>query len=225
MKQLGLTIFCWAVASIGMFLWSQETEGRVRVLFETTEGDFVVELYNETAKHKANFLRLVEKKDYDNVIFHRVINTFVVQAGNLNSKTWKEGEDLIEDSSRELIDAEIMPARFIHERGALAAARESDDVNPERKSSATQFYIVTGKYYTEFDLEGIEQASKLQYTAEQKEAYMFRGGCPELDGKYTVFGRLLSGWKTIDKIQRVKTEGDMPVEAVRIKTARIIASK
>ncbi len=228
MKSIFLAVFCWLVASVGLNLWSQEAtpKTRTRVCFETNKGDFTVELYNRTPKHRANFLRLIEEKAYDDVIFHRVIKNFVVQGGNLNSKNIKKNEILADDSTSGVIDAEIMANLFIHERGALAAARQPDEVNPERKSSASQFYIVTGKYYTDFDLEEIEAKNGIHYTPEQKERYMFKGGTPELDGAYTVFGRLIDGWKTIDKIQRLETdEVDRPVKAVRIERAYLVEAK
>ncbi len=228
MRTIFLATFCWLVASVGLNLWSQEAKApeRTRVCFETNKGDFTVELYNETPKHRENFLRLVQEKAYDNVIFHRVINNFVVQGGNLKTKTWTKDQLLPEDSTAGSIDAEIMAERFIHERGALAAARQPDEVNPERKSSDSQFYIVTGKYYTEFDLDEMEQKNGLHYTKEQREQYMFKGGTPELDGAYTVFGRLIDGWKTIDKIQHLDTdEVDNPLKPVHIERAYVVVPK
>ncbi len=228
MRTIFLATFCWLIASVGLSLWSQEErpQERTRVCFETSKGDFTVELYNETPKHRANFLRLIEERAYENVIFHRVIRNFVVQGGNLKTKTWDKESLLPEDSTAGTLDAEIMAERFIHERGALAAARQPDEVNPERKSSASQFYIVTGKYYTDFDLDEIEQKNGLHYTPEQRERYMFKGGTPELDGEYTVFGRLIDGWKTIDKIQRLETdEVDNPKKTVRIERAYIVQAK
>ncbi len=228
MKTIFLATFCWLIASVGLSLWSQEAQPqkRTRVRFETSKGDFTVELYNETPKHRANFLRLIDEKAYENVIFHRVIKNFVVQGGNLKTKTWDKESLLPEDSTAGVLDAEIIAERFIHERGALAAARQPDEVNPERKSSDSQFYIVTGKYYTDFDLDDIEQKNGLHYTPEQRERYMFKGGTPELDGEYTVFGRLIDGWKTIDKIQNLETdELDNPKKPVRIKRAYIVEAK
>ncbi len=228
MKTIFLATFCWLIASVGLSLWSQDiqVQERTRVRFETSKGDFTIELYNETPKHRANFLRLIDEKAYENVIFHRVIKNFVVQGGNLQTKTWDKESLLPEDPTAGVLDAEIMTERFIHERGALAAARQPDEVNPERKSSATQFYIVTGQYYTDFDLDELEQKKGLHYTPEQRERYMFKGGTPELDGEYTVFGRLIDGWKTIDKIQNLETdEVDNPKKTVRIKRAYLVQAK
>ncbi len=228
MRTIFLATFCWLIASVGLSLWSQEEKApeRTRVCFETSKGDFTVELYNETPKHRANFLRLIDEKAYDNVIFHRVINNFVVQGGNLKTKTWEKQSLLPEDETEGTLEAEIMPELFIHEKGALAAARQPDEVNPERKSSASQFYIVTGKYYTDFDLDEMEQKKGIHYSPEQRERYMFKGGTPELDGEYTVFGRLIDGWKTIDKIQHLETdEVDNPRKTVRIERAYIVEPK
>ncbi len=228
MRTIFLATFCWLIASVGLTLWSQEGKApeRTRVRFETNKGDFTVELYNETPKHRANFLRLIDEKAYDDVIFHRVVKNFVVQGGNLKTKTWDKESLLPEDSTAGTIEAEIMTDLFIHERGALAAARQPDEVNPERKSSGSQFYIVTGNYYTDFDLDEMEQKNGVHYTAEQREQYMYKGGTPELDGAYTVFGRLIDGWKTIDKIQRLETdEVENPLKTVRIERAYIVQAK
>ncbi len=228
MRTIFLATFCWLIASVGLTLWSQESKApeRTRVRFETNKGDFTVELYNETPKHRANFLRLVEEKAYDNVIFHRVVKNFVVQGGNLQTKNWQKDSILPEDSTAGEIEAEIMPKLFIHERGALAAARQPDEVNPEKKSSGSQFYVVTGNYYTDFDLDEMEQKNGVHYTPEQREKYMFKGGTPALDGAYTVFGRLIDGWKTIDKIQRIETdEVENPIKTVRIERAYIVYAK
>jgi peptidyl-prolyl cis-trans isomerase, cyclophilin-type len=103
----------------------------------------------------------------------------------------------------------------------VAAVRQPDDVNPEMRSSSCQFYVVTGKYFTEYDLKEKAQGRSWQYTDEQKKQYMFEGGAPHLDGTYTVFGRLLDGWGTIDKIQRVDTDdNDRPLKNIIIKSMR-----
>ncbi|KGN86500.1 MULTISPECIES: peptidylprolyl isomerase [unclassified Porphyromonas] len=221
-RMLLLLLLCMLVHNQG--LWAQEE--RTQVLVETSKGKLVLELYNETPKHRDNFLRMVESKAYDGVVFHRVIREFVVQGGNLNSKGLGREQELPDDSISGVIPAEIMTDLFVHERGALAAARQSDEVNPGRVSSASQFYIVTGKYHTAFDLEEIMSQNGIKYTEAQKEGYMMRGGTPSLDGAYTVFGRLIEGWKVIDKIQRVETdEVDRPIKDIVIKSMSIYIPK
>ncbi|MDO4692096.1 MAG: peptidylprolyl isomerase [Porphyromonadaceae bacterium] len=223
MKRILLLLLLSMLAST-QGLWAQQE--RTQVLVETSKGKFVLELYNETPRHRDNFIRMVESKAYDGVIFHRVIRDFVVQGGNLNSRGLAEGQELPDDSISGVIPAEIMPDLFVHERGALAAARQSDEVNPERVSSASQFYIVTGKYHTAFDLEELMSKNGIKYTDRQREAYMMHGGTPSLDGAYTVFGRLVEGWKVIDKIQRVETNDiDRPSRDVVIKRMSIYTPK
>lgn len=202
------------VATVNAF--AQE---RVKLLVKTNKGKFIIELFNETPLHRDNFLRFVDNHRYDGTIFHRVIRDFMVQGGNILSRDLAPDTELPEDSIAGTIPAEIIHQTYIHERGMLAAAREGDDVNPERVSSASQFYIVTGRYYTDFDLDKIEATREWKYTPEQRQAYKFRGGAAHLDGTYTIFGRLIDGWKTIDKIQRANTNGnDRPLKNIYIKS-------
>lgn len=199
---------------------------RTQVLLETNKGKIVIELYNETPLHRDNFLSKVRSGAYDGVQFHRIVREFVVQGGNLRSKNLPKGTDLDDDSNEGTLPPEIMVERFVHERGALAAARQADEVNPGRLSSATQFYIVTGKYHTVYDLNEIEKTHGHTYTAEQREGYMLRGGAPSLDGAYTVFGRLIEGWRVVDKMQRIATdELDRPEKPIIIRRASIHTPK
>lgn len=214
------------ICSVMSLFLAKGQEERPQVLIETNRGKFVVELYNETPLHRDNFLRLVREGAYDGVIFHRIINQFVVQAGNLRSKGIKPGQQLPEDFTELRLPAEIVADKFVHHRGALAAARQGDDVNPEKLSSSTQFYIVTGKYYTEFDLQEKMAKNGCRYTEQQKQAYMREGGTPSLDGGYTVFGRVISGYGSVDKMQRVVTdEHNRPLKNVVIKRMSIVEGK
>ncbi|KGN72212.1 peptidylprolyl isomerase [Porphyromonas sp. COT-239 OH1446] len=205
----------------------QSAEVRQQVLIETNRGKFVVELYNETPKHRDNFLAQVRAGAYEDVIFHRIIKDFMIQGGNLEAKSsLKSDEELPVDSTAGIVMAELMPERFIHLRGSLAAARLPDDVNPEKESSATQFYIVTGKFYTEFDMKEIMAKGGYQYSPEQVKQYMLQGGTPHLDGNYTVFGRLVDGWSVVDKIQRFQTnEEDRPLKSIFIRRMRVLEGK
>lgn len=201
---------------------------RAQVTFTTTEGNIVVELYNETPYHRDNFLWQVKHKTYDGVLFHRVINEFMVQSGDPVSKDAKPGQVLGEgtDIPEEWLNLEFCIPTFFHQRGALAAAREGDDVNPQKKSSSQQFYIVTGRTFDDATLSKIEDhiytASKVRMTTEMKEAYRTVGGAPHLDGSYTVFGRVVEGMDIVDKIQRVETDAnDRPLKDIRIRKAEI----
>ena len=123
-----------------------------KVKLETTLGDIVVELYNETPQHRDNFIKLVKEGYYDGVLFHRVIKDFMIQTGDGNSKNAGPETTLGDGDPGYTIEAEFVYPQYFHKRGALAAARTGDQVNPERRSSGSQFYIVTGKIYSSDEL-------------------------------------------------------------------------
>ena len=118
------------------------------VQIETTDGNIVVKLYNETPLHRDNFMKLVSEKFYDGVLFHRVIADFMIQGGDPDSKTAKPGAQLGEGDTGYTIPAEFRTPAIYHKKGALAAAREGDNVNPQKASSGCQFYIVEGKIHS-----------------------------------------------------------------------------
>ena len=201
-----------------LFLHPLDAQNRPQVLVETNKGNFIIELFNETPIHRDRFLQHVDQHAYDGVLFHRVIKDFMVQTGNLNTKGLTADKPLGDDSQEPTLQGEFHPELFVHVRGALAAARQPDEENPEKRSSYSQFYVVTGKYYTDFDLDEYEVGRTWKYTPEQREDYKHLGGAAHLDGDYTVFGRLLDGWGTIDKIQRVATDDtNRPLKNVLIK--------
>lgn len=180
---------------------------------QTTEGDIKIKLYEKTPLHKANFEKLVEEKAYDGVLFHRIIQDFMIQTGDLSTK-----KDSLQEENEELIPAEFV-SEYFHKKGALAAARMSDHVNPEKKSSATQFYIVQGAKCSDNQLRDLEDYSGKYFSKEQKETYKTIGGTPFLDKDYTVFGEVLEGLDIVDKIAATPTDGrDYPLTDVRIIT-------
>lgn len=199
-----------------------------RVEFQTTMGTFVVTLFNETPLHRDNFLKLVREGYYDGLLFHRVIRDFMVQTGDPDSREAPAGKRLGEGGPGYTLPAEIDPFLY-HWRGAVAAAREPDNVNPERRSSGSQFYIVWGKVQTPEDLSAVNEVIKentngaTEITPERYQVYRSQGGTPHLDGQYTVFGEVTSGLKVIKKMQAVKTDrNDRPLEDVRIVKARVL---
>ena len=133
------------------------TDTLTRVELKTSLGDIVVALYNETPKHRDNFVKLVKEGYYDGVLFHRVIKDFMVQTGDGNSKAATAGQMLGDGDPGYTIPAEFVYPKYFHKKGALAAARTGDQVNPERASSGSQFYIVTGKLYSSQELEMMKQ--------------------------------------------------------------------
>ena len=188
---------------LGMTTQAQEKE--TLVLIKTSLGDITVKLYNDTPLHRDNFIKLINEGWYNNSPFHRVINNFMIQGGHNQDGSVDPGYTI--------------PAEFrsnhIHKKGALAAARQGDHVNPKKASSGCQFYIVQGQVLTDAHIQMYQQRMGLTFTKEQIEAYTTVGGTPHLDGEYTVFGEVVEGLDIIDKIAKVKTGYmDVPVEAV-----------
>jgi len=132
---------------------TSNNDNRTQVKLETSLGDIVIELYNETPQHRDNFVKLVNEGYYDGVLFHRVIKDFMIQTGDGNSKTASATAQLGDGDPGYTIPAEFVYPRYFHKRGAVAAARTGDQVNPERASSGSQFYIVTGKVYSSDQME------------------------------------------------------------------------
>ena len=199
------------------------------VLFETTEGNIRVMLYDDTPIHRDNFLKLVNEQFYDSLLFHRVIKSFMIQGGDPTSKTAEPGTTLGTGELDSTLEPEFRTPKHYHRRGALAMAREGDRVNPERRSSGCQFYIVWGKTYSTKDLEAIQQRVKeatngaADITPEMFWTYRKVGGTPHLDGQYTVFGEVTEGLDVVERIQKVYTDTyDRPVDDVRILHATVI---
>lgn len=134
-----------------------QSADETKVLIKTTAGDITIKLYNETPKHRDNFIKLVEEHFYDGILFHRVIRDFMVQAGDPNSKNAAKGDTLGSGGPGYSIPAEFVYPKYFHKRGALSAARLPDQANPMRESSGSQFYIVTGKRYTKNDLRALQE--------------------------------------------------------------------
>ncbi len=188
---------------LGMTTQAQEKE--TLVLIKTTLGDIKVKLYNDTPLHRDNFIQLIENGWYNNSPFHRVIKDFMIQGGQNADGTVDPGYT---------VPAEFRSNHF-HKKGALAAARQGDHVNPKKASSGCQFYIVQGQVLSDAHIQMYQQRMGKTFSAEQIEAYKTIGGTPHLDGEYTVFGEVVEGLDIIDKIAKVKTGYmDVPVEAV-----------
>lgn len=216
-----LTLLFATVLSCFFTVNAQDKE--ILVLIDTDMGKIKVKLYNETPLHRDNFVKHITDKMYDGLIFHRVIKQFMIQAGDVTSKDAPIDQELGSNDLSYTIPAEFIYPKYFHKSGALCAARSSDDENPEKASSATQFYIVTGKFYTDMELTKMEEKENIQLSPEQRETYMHKGGSPHLDGNYTVFGEVINGMKVVDKIQFVNTnEKDRPLKNVKIKSIKVV---
>jgi len=175
------------------------------VLIKTSYGNITAKLYNDTPKHRDNFIKMIKEGWYNDSPFHRIISGFMIQGGGNKDGRQDPGYT---------IPAEIQ-ANHLHKKGALSAARTGDQVNPQKASSGCQFYIVQGTVLSNETLNSYEKRYNTTYSAEQRKAYTTVGGTPWLDGGYTVFGEVVSGFDVIDKIAAIPTgPGDKPVSAV-----------
>lgn len=202
---------------------------RHEVLLETSKGNIRIALYNETPLHRDNFIRLVKAGFYDGLLFHRVIMSFMIQAGDSASRHAKPGQLLGDSPEGYKIPAEIKYPSLFHKRGAVAAARDGDASNPDRASSASQFYIVYGRRFDDRMLDDAQAkldrqaGGKVRLTPEVREAYKKYGGTPHLDGQYTVFGEVVEGLDVVNDIQWVDTDDNgRPVDDIRIIRATVV---
>ena len=216
-----------AFLSVGAAPASGET--RQDVSLQTTEGEIVIRLYDETPLHSDNFLRIVEEGVLDSLLFHRVIKNFMIQAGDPDSRHAAPGDALGEGDLGYKIPAEFRTPEIYHKRGAVAMARDGDDTNPEKASSACQFYIVWGNTFSSADLKEIQARIDtmtnwtVKLTPEMTDTYRKVGGSPHLDGSYTVFGEVIKGLDVVERIQRADTDDyDRPIEDIRIIKATTI---
>lgn len=198
---------------------SGSASGETMVLIETSLGNIKVKLYDSTPQHRDNFIKLANDGFYDGTLFHRVIPNFMVQGGDPNSKNAQPGQPLGMGGPGYTIPAEIGAKHF---RGALSAARQPDQVNPQKASSGSQFYIVQNGPVPPQQLDFIAQQKNIQYTQEEKDYYINYGGYPGLDNDYTVFGMVTEGLEVVDKIAYAQKDGrDRPIEDISMKVSVI----
>ncbi len=222
-------LFAFILSFSGLKAQTDADTVRHEVLLQTTMGDIRVCLYNETPQHRDNFIKLVKEGYYDNTLFHRVIYKFMIQGGDSTSRHVLPNEPTGLYSPDYTIPAEIDFPKLFHKRGALAAARESDAENPERASSASQFYIVYGQRFNDEMLDKVQMRidsvtdGKVKLSPEVREIYKQKGGTPHLDGQYTVFGEVVEGLKIVNEIQMSPTdEKNRPKTDVRILKATLL---
>lgn len=187
------------------------------VRIKTEFGECIIKLYNQTPLHRDNFLKLVKSGYYNGLLFHRVINNFMIQGGDPDSKNAKPDSLLGEGGPKYTIPAEFNDSLF-HKKGVLGAAREGDDVNPAKASSGSQFYLVQGKVFTDQQLDNLEEKRlKFKIPQWQREIYKTIGGTPHLDRNYTVYGEIVMGLDMVDKIAALPTnKNDRPKQDVKM---------
>jgi peptidyl-prolyl cis-trans isomerase B (cyclophilin B) len=174
-----------------------------------------VKVFDSTPKHQENFKKLVNEGFYDDLLFHRVIKGFMIQGGDPDSKHAKTEQPLGSGGPGYTIPSEIGIPHF---KGMLSAARLSDDVNPKKESSGSQFFIVQGAPVTDEELDAVERAKSFKYSKAQREKYKKLGGSPMLDGDYSVFGEVISGLDIVDKIAAVEVDGrHRPLKDIKMK--------
>lgn len=201
-----------------------------QVMLETTMGNIKLALYNDTPKHRDNFLKLVNEGYYNGCIFQRVIKNFMIQGGDYSCRKVTPGKVEKFDVGY-TVPAEIIYPKYYHKRGQLCMAREGDDENPTKASGATDFYITWGRNFSprqmEYLVEQMQREGKNYAipSKEVQEGYIKYGGVPHLDNGYTVFGEVLEGLDVVDKIQNVATNkenNDRPLEDIIILKAEQI---
>ena len=206
------------------------TDNRKDVLLQTSMGNIIVRLSDATPLHRDNFIKLVKSKFYNGILFHRVINKFMIQAGDPDSRNAAPGKPLGEGGPGYTVPAELRPELF-HKKGVIAAAREGDDVNPLKASSGSQFYLTQGRVFTSVQLDSLEikRLKGRKIPEAHRAVYTTLGGVPHLDQNYTVFGEVVKGIEVIDSIAAVPTskgkDKDRPLTDVKISNAKMVKRK
>jgi len=202
---------------IVIFLSACNNDPHTYAIIETEYGEIKLALYNETPKHRDNFIKLANEGFYDDLLFHRVMRNFMIQGGDPDSKGSPAGAPLGGGGPGYTQPHEIN-SKFVHTKGAVAAARTGDAMNPDRNSSGSQFYIVHGNKVRPNQLDSQEKRFNFTYTPEQRQDYLDLGGAPFLDMDYTVFGQVVSGFDVIDKIAILAgNQANRPIKDVKMK--------
>lgn len=223
---------CWLTsASLAQTDSTVRKKDRKRdVLLQTSMGEIVIRLSDSTPLHRDNFIKLVKLQYYDGILFHRVIRDFMIQAGDPNSRNAPAGQALGNGGPGYTVPAEFRPTLF-HKKGVIAAARMGDNVNPDKASSGSQFYLAQGKVFSDAELDQLERTrlGGRKIPVSQRNVYKTVGGIPHLDQGYTVYGEVVRGLDVVDRIASVATskgaDRDRPVEDVKILSARLVKRK
>ena len=233
MKKL---LFSLALALVAFLASScsddkRDAIGRTEIVIETSRGNITARLYDDTPIHRDNFIKMIEEGVYDNLIWNRIVPGVTIQTGEPTQKSGGAAPTVDASKFRHTLPAEIKFPRHFHKAGALAMCRQPDDVNPDRVSSGTHFYIVSGKKYDLGSLAEVwqgrrnnEPAFKLpSLSARQKKVYTTKGGAPLLDGDYTIFGEVVDGMGVVESINKVPIDAkERPLKEVVVKRIRIV---
>lgn len=192
------------------------------LLLETDMGNITIRLFNQTPEYRDNFIKLTKENYYDSLLIHRVIANFGIQSGAADTRYAEEGDMIGWKGPGYTLPAHIVPGLY-HKRGMIGSPRKPDTHNQRRRSDGSQFYIVSGRRYSDKELDELEQQNDYTFSAEQRQVYKTTGGAPHLDGTYTVFGEVISGMEVVDKIAAVETDNDWrPLKDIRLKKVTIL---
>ena len=192
------------------------------LVIHTDRGNITIRLYNSTPQYRDNFIALVKEHFYDSLLIHRVIPGFCIQTGAADSRYAAPGDVVGWKGPGYTLPAHIVPGLF-HRRGTIGSPRLPDDRNHKKRSNASQFYLITGRTYSADELDEIEKKNGHHFTTRQRQIYQTIGGAPHLDGKYTIFGEVISGMDIADRINQVATDkNDRPLKNIRIQKITIL---
>ncbi len=192
------------------------------LLIETDLGNITIRLYNETPVYRDNFIALVKENYYDSLLVHRVIKGFCIQSGAADTRYAGKDDVVGWKGPGYTIPAHPVDGLF-HRRGVIGSPRKPDKKNSKRRSDGSQFYIVTGRTYSDLELDEISKETGHQFTAKQRQVYKTVGGAPHIDGSYTIFGEVISGMDVADKINAVAVNSDYrPLHDIRIRRITIL---
>lgn len=201
---------------------SQQNSKIKGLVLETELGDIRIKLYNSTPQYRDNFIRLVRENYFDALLIHRVIEGFGIQSGAADTRYATKDDVVGWKGPGYTLPAHIVPGLY-HKRGVIGSPRKPDKGNSRKRSDGSQFYIVTGRTYTDLELNDLEKEMDHKFTPEQRTFYKTKGGSPHLDGTYTIFGEVTEGLEIADRISKVEVKNDFrPKTDIRIKKIRIL---